>query len=119
MKDAIGLVIPHLNDAIVTKQIMLAYCNQPSSFYEAKVEGQDEPIIVHQNIVEGILDGTYVPEAPKVKGERKRSTKKQRAAKHVLDCKRKRMSRGETIKYVAQKLRCSRATAQTYYYQVK
>lgn len=119
-KDAVGTKVPTAKgEATVTKRLMTEYTGgkMPSSFYEAKLG--DEVIALHENTVHAVMDGTYVLEAPKVKGPRKVSTKKERAEKHVKDMVRQRMSRGAIIKALASKLRISRSTAQTYYYQVK
>ena len=89
-----------------------------STFFEGK-KPDGGIVFIHQNIVEAVQAGTYVPEAERVKGPRKVSTKKERAVRHVAECLKKRMSRGETIKLLQQKLRVSRGTAQTYYYAVK
>ena len=121
MSNAIGTVIPYgKGEATITKQLMTEWSGfkNPSTFYEAKLPS-GEVISVHENTVNAVLNGTYTPDAPKVKGPRKVSTKKERATKHVVAFKRLRMGRGEIIKALAQKLRVSRATAQTYYYMVK
>ena len=112
----IGTTVKHpKGDAVVTKRVMTEWSGgkKPSTFYEATIDG--EIIFVHENIVHGVAQ--Y--EKPKPKGPRKVSTKKERAEKHVRDGRRKRMSRGEIIKLIAQKLRVSKTTAQSYYYQVK
>lgn len=112
----IGAVVPTpKGDATVIKRFMTEWSDgkKPSTFYEVEVNG--EKFAVHENIVHGLYD----PVMPKAKGERKVSTKKERAVKHVRDMQRKRMSRGEIIKALAQKLRVSRSTAQSYYYSVK
>ena len=117
MKD-IGLVIPtHNGDATVKRRLLTAW-DSPSSVYEAEL-ADGTVINIHENVVKAVMAGTYVLEAKKVRGPRKVSTKKERALKHVEACKKARMSRGETIKVIAQKLRVSRATAQSYYYSVK
>lgn len=119
--EAIGIVVKTAKgDVTITKRLMTEYTDykSPSTFYEGTLpDGTVVP--VHENDVHGTLDGTYTYEPSKPKGPRKTSTKKERAAKHVKDAQRKRMSRGETIKLVAQKLRVSRSTAQSYYYLVK
>jgi hypothetical protein len=117
----IGTVVPHTKGAAtVTKRLMTEATNgtRPSTFYEATLP-DGEVVVVHENLVHAVADGTYVPEPVKVKGPRKVSTKKQRAEKHVKDMTRQRMGRGAIIKALAQKLRVSRSTAQTYYYAVK
>lgn len=116
--NAIGTVIPHgKGEATVTKRLMTPW-NTPSTFYEGTLRS-GEVVAVHENLVHAVVAGTYTPEPVKVKGPRKVSTKKERATKHVTAFKRLRMSRGDTIKALAKKLRVSRATAQTYYYMVK
>lgn len=121
MTNQAPIVVPTAQgEATIVKRIMTEGSGgkSASSFYEAKL-ANDEMIAVHENLVHAVRDGTYVPEPVKVKGPRKVSTKKQRAEKHVKDMMRQRMSRGAIIKAIAQKLRISRSTAQTYYYAVK
>lgn len=123
MNNAIGLEVPTpKGKGIVTKLLMTEWSNYttPSSFYEAKLPS-GELTVVHQNIVEGILDGTMTgdPYARAPKGPRKVSTKKERAEKWVREAQKQRLSRGDTIKLIQQKLKVSRGTAQTYYYAVK
>lgn len=119
--EAIGVVVTTAKgDITITKRLMTEYTDfqSPSSYYEGTLpDGTVVP--VHENDVHGTLDGTYTYEPPKPKGPRKVSSKKDRAAKHVKEAQRKRLSRGETIKILKQKLRVSRATAQSYYYLVK
>lgn len=120
-KDATGTVVPTAKgEATVVRRLMTESTDGkcPSSFYEAKLTNGDI-IPVHENTVHSVQDGTYVPEPVKVKGPRKQRTKKERAVDHVRDMLRQRMSRGAIIKVLAQKLRISRSTAQTYYYSVK
>ena len=121
MQQAIGTVVPLTSGEVtVTKRVMTEWSDfkTPSTFYEAtKADGS--MAMVHENIVHAVVAGTYQPDPVKVKGPRKVSTKKERATKHVTAFKRLRMSRGEIIKALAQKLRVSKSTAQTYYYMVK
>ena len=117
MNDTI-IVPSREGDITIVRRLMTDMGGGPSTFYEGK-KSDGTVVPVHENIVHAVQAGTYVLEPVKVKGPRKVSTKKERAEKHVKECRRKRMSRGDTIKLLAQKLRCSRATAQTYYYSVK
>ncbi len=117
---AVGTLVPTLKgEATVEKRVMCEWSKKtPSTYYEARLE-DGTLIILHENIVHGVMDGTYTLERPKPKGPRKVSTKKERALKHVTNLKRQRMSRGEIIKVLSKKLRVSKATAQTYYYAVR
>lgn len=117
--DTKGLKVPYAGgiEVEVIQHLMTDY-GKPSTYFEAK-KPDGGIVFIHQNIVEAVQAGTYVLEPERVKGPRKVSTKKERAVKHVKECQKKRMSRGETIKLLQQKLRVSRGTAQTYYYAVK
>lgn len=120
-KDAIGVVVPtSKGSATVHSRLMTEFTNfkKPSTFYEAKLE-DGTVIAIHENTVHAVMAGTYVLEAPKVKGPRKTRSKQERAKDHVTNMTRARMSRGEIIKALASKLRVSRSTAQTYYYMAK
>lgn len=118
MTQALGLMVPLRSGPVeIFRQVPTNY-GAMSSFYEGTNE-KGERVFVHENIVDSVKAGTYVPEEERVKGPRKVSTKKERAIKHVKECQRKRMTRGETIKLLQQKLRVSRGTAQTYFYAVR
>lgn len=119
MNNAIGTLIPHTKGEVtVTKRLMSESSGNPSTFYEGTLANGDV-VSLHENLVHAVVNGTYAPEIAKTKSPRKVSTKKERATKHVTAFKRLRMSRGDTIKALAKKLRVSNATAQTYYYMVK
>lgn len=115
------LIVPsHKGMAVVVEHLMTDY-GSPSTYYSATVIETNEPVLVHENIVEGIKNGTLThnPFERKARAKKEGPTQKDRVREIVAEAQSKSLSRGETLKLIVSTLNVSKNTASTYYYAVR
>lgn len=91
-----------------------------STFFRCSQEG-GEDISIHENVVRAAAAGEdLVGEAPVERKAKGKSSKLDRAAKHVAELlKDESLSNTKRISMLADKLRLSKSAATTYFYKVR